>query len=189
MRRDYLRLLTHFANERLPPASDHMHVVKRFDHAERCAPTPDTQHTLVPRSSSIWSFDASHRNSPAINFNCMPAGALLSQEGDIWQERSQQIALLAQRDPQIVLVNIYFQHSPSHTASPFAAMRYSPDAPDGQKYSVMTSLLRLGQRGVDLKAERSRREHELLMRASVRCHDFSFSSDVPSINHDCIEQE
>lgn len=157
MREDYLRLLERFASEALPPASEDM------DSSTFSVKHPaETPPTLVARISTVWTWNAAHQNTLALIAGPMSLDEVLMCQDDIWEERVQQVALLVKRDPQVVLVQAVFRFNRFYSASTFAAVRYSPNAPQRQRYSIVSSVFRLGQRQADLDLVHSLRNGDYL---------------------------
>lgn len=153
MKADYLRLLDHFAYDALPPPSDDMRPSTGGTGPVECQLEAGL---LTPRVSTVWTWDTSHRKTLAIKISPMSLDELLSQD-DVWKERTRQVALLAQGNSQVVLVQSLFQFNPLHSAATFAAVRYSPDAPERRQYSIISSVFRLGQRRADMVLARGLR--------------------------------
>ncbi|KAJ3518769.1 hypothetical protein NMY22_g13517 [Coprinellus aureogranulatus] len=101
MRQDYLRLIHHFANSSLPPASDDM-----YQAAPRVA-TDGPDKTWARRVSAIWSWDVSHRKVLALCGILMPFQYVLDSLPDVWKDRMKQMQRLVQQNPNLILVQAF----------------------------------------------------------------------------------
>ncbi|KAJ3516122.1 hypothetical protein NMY22_g14283 [Coprinellus aureogranulatus] len=131
-REDYLKLLHHFANLTLPPTREDMYETGKF------VPN-DASEWHAWRDSVVWTWDALHRTALDVRCLLLPLESAMDLLRGTWKGRIEEMARLVQQDPGLVLAQAYFQFNYTTTALTIAILRYSPDAPEGRRYSVVTN--------------------------------------------------